>query len=240
MIDWLRRKPADPTILLAGQEIPIVLRRHATARRMTMRLAPDGGEVRITLPRWGRTADALEFAASRREWLEGQFAKRPQASPPTPGGTLSYRGNDLPIIWEEKAPRRPLVSESGLLIGGPEGSLPARLRRWLESEAERLMDADLAAYCAAAGKAVPALRLSRARQRWGSCAGDGTIRLNWRLIQAPDEIRRSVVAHEVAHLVHFDHSPAFHALLDELFEGDVKAANRWLKQHGRSLYAQFG
>ena len=33
---------------------------------------------------------------------------------------------------------------------------------------------------------------------------------------------------------------AFHALLDELFEDDVKAANRWLKQHGRSLYAQFG
>jgi hypothetical protein len=35
---------------------------------------------------------------------------------------------------------------------------------------------------------------------------------------APDAVRRSVVAHEVAHLVHFDHSPAFHALLDALFE----------------------
>ena len=53
-------------------------------------------------------------------------------------------------------------------------------------------------------------------------------------------MRRSVVAHEVAHLIHFDHSPAFHALLDELFEGDLRAANRWLKRSGRALYLPFG
>ena len=57
---------------------------------------------------------------------------------------------------------------------------------------------------------------------------------------APDFVRRSVVAHEVAHLVHFDHSPRFHALLAALFEGDLAAANRWLKREGRSLYAPFG
>ena len=57
---------------------------------------------------------------------------------------------------------------------------------------------------------------------------------------APDAVRRSVVAHEVAHLVHFDHSREFHALLARLFEGDVAEANRWLKAEGRSLYAWFG
>ena len=57
---------------------------------------------------------------------------------------------------------------------------------------------------------------------------------------APDAVRRSVVAHEVAHLIHFDHSPRFHALLGELFEGDLPAANAWLKQHGRGLYQPFG
>ena len=57
---------------------------------------------------------------------------------------------------------------------------------------------------------------------------------------APDEVRRSVVAHEVAHLAHFDHSPAFHAELGRLFEGDLAAADRWLKDHGRTLYAPFG
>ena len=53
-------------------------------------------------------------------------------------------------------------------------------------------------------------------------------------------MRRSVVAHEVAHLVHFDHSPRFHALLAELYEGDIAEANLWLKRESRSLYLPFG
>ncbi|MFD2578402.1 YgjP-like metallopeptidase domain-containing protein [Novosphingobium colocasiae] len=56
----------------------------------------------------------------------------------------------------------------------------------------------------------------------------------------PDAVRRSVVAHEVAHLIHFDHSPAFHAALAELFEGSVDEANRWLSRQGRTLYLPFG
>ncbi len=82
--------------------------------------------------------------------------------------------------------------------------------------------------------------LSRATRRWGSCAHDGTIRLNWRLVMAPDSVRRSVVAHEVAHLLHMDHSPRFHAALNALFENDIDVANQWLKREGRSLYVPFG
>jgi len=240
MIDWLRRDRADPRILLSGRELPIAIRRHARARRMTMRLAPDGSEVRITLPRWGRTGEAVDFARNRADWLEAQLARLGAASPPEPGGTLRYRGAELAIAWEARAPRRPLREGPALRVGGPRDGLVPRLQRWLEGEALALMQEDLAFYCARARQSVPALRLSRAQRRWGSCAGDGTIRINWRLVQAPDAVRRSVVAHEVAHLVHFDHGPAFHALLAELYEGDLRAANRWLREHGRTLYAHFG
>src|SRR5690606_31454943 len=114
------------------------------------------------------------------------------------------------------------------------------LRRWLEGEARPLLAEDLAHYCALAGRDAPKLALSNARRRWGSCAANGAIRINWRLIMAPDCVRRSVVAHEVAHLVHFDHSARFHALLRELFEGDLAAANAWLKREGQNLYRPFG
>jgi predicted metal-dependent hydrolase len=207
---------------------------------MTLRLAASGEEVQITLPRWGRTAEAVAFAESRRAWLEAQLAKCLAPSPPIAGGTLVYRGRELVIAWAPAAPRKPLLSEGEIRLGGPEHSLAPRLRRWLESEALRLMGEDLADYCAAAGRPAPALSLSRAQRRWGSCSGSGAIRLNWRLIQAPDTVRRSVVAHEVAHLVHFDHSAAFHTLLGRLYEGEIDAANRWLRNHGRTLYASFG
>jgi predicted metal-dependent hydrolase len=102
------------------------------------------------------------------------------------------------------------------------------------------MGEDLAEYCTRASRPLAPLSLSRAQRRWGSCSGKGDIRLNWRLVQAPDFVRRSVVAHEVAHLHHFNHSPAFHAVLRDIYDDDLDAANRWLRRHGRSLYATFG
>jgi hypothetical protein len=130
--------------------------------------------------------------------------------------------------------------ERAIRIGGPAESLGPRLQRWLEGEARRLITADLAHYCQRAGQPAPPLALSRAQRRWGSCARSGTIRINWRLVMAPDLIRRSVVAHEVAHLVHFDHSPRFHAFLGEIFEADIREADLWLRREGRSLYRPFG
>jgi len=241
MLDWLKRNPRDvPSIEIAGQVLPIVVRRLPQARRMTLRLAPDGSEVRLSIPQWGRTAEALAFARARRDWLAGQLAALPQARAPEAGGSLAYRGDMLRIEPAPERRRRAVLQDGAIVIGGPAESLAPRLKRWLESEARTLLAEDLAFYCARAGKPVPKLALASAQRRWGSCGPDGAIRINWRLIMAPDFVRRSVVAHEVAHLVHFDHSPRFHALLAELFEGDMAAANLWLKREGRQLYAAFG
>lgn len=240
MIEWLRADREPPVLELAGRSLPIELNRHARARRLTLRLAPDGTAVRITLPTWCRSQDAVAFAVARRGWIEAQLAKLPAPIDPLARGTLRYLGGELVIDWRPDAPRRPAVTEGRIVLGGPDETRARRLHRWLESEAERLLAADLAEYCQRAGVAEPQLRLTRAGRRWGSCSTTGIVRINWRLVMAPDAVRRSVVAHEVAHLVHFDHSPAFHGLLGELFEGDIAEADGWLRTHGRALYSEFG
>lgn len=240
MIDWLRRQPLEPEIDLGGKRVPIVLKRLHNARRLTLRLAPDGSEVRITLPAWAEGREAIAFAHARQSWLAGQLAKLPPRAAPEPGGEVLYRGAPLRLAWEPRAPRSPVVEGESLRIGGPQTGLEGRLRRWLEAEALRLCEADMREYCAAAGLDPVPIGLTRAQRRWGSCSDKSRIRINWRLVQAPDHVRRSVVAHEVAHLVHFDHSPAFHALLARIFEGEIATADRWLKEHGRGLYASFG
>jgi len=252
VIDWLRRPDATAprgapvrkaperlAVTVAGQSLPVEIRRLRNARRMTLRLAPDGSAARVSIPSWGRTGDALAFVRERHDWLAAQLDRLPPPLALAPGTALPFRGTTLELAWDASYPRKPVVDDGRLLVGGPPEQLPARVQRWLMAEALRLSGEDLAHYCARAGQPVPALGLSNARRRWGSCAADGTIRINWRLVMAPDAVRRSVVAHEVAHLVHFDHSPAFHALLDRLFEGSIAAANRWLKAEGRGLYRLF-
>ncbi|MFN3517294.1 MAG: M48 family metallopeptidase [Novosphingobium sp.] len=241
MIDrLLRGGRADLQVEVAGRILPVVLRRTARAKQMTMRLAPDGSAVRITLPTWGRTAEALDFARRRAGWLAGQLAAVPERTVLGHGSALAYLGKVRTIHHDPAALRRVRLCEQHFHVGGPAESLGPRLTRWLQDEAKRLLAEDLAHYCAVAGQPVPRLMLSSARRRWGSCALDGTIRINWRLIMAPCFVRRSVVAHEVTHLVHFNHSPAFHALLDRIYEGDIRAADRWLQREGRQLYVPLG
>ncbi len=240
MIDWLKRASADPEIDLNGTAVPINLRRHNTAKRMTLRMAPDGSEVRITLPRWAQGNEAIAFANARRDWLCEQYAKIPARTAPGPDSEVLYRGEVLRIEWDEKAPRRPVLSGDTVRLGGPKAGFEARLQRWLEREALSLFESDMVDYTSAAALSPVPVALSRAQRRWGSCSEKSRIRLNWRLVQAPDFVRRSVVAHEVAHLVHFDHSPAFYALLGDIYDDNIKHADRWLKEQGRSLYASFG
>lgn len=240
MIDWLRREMLEPEITLGDRTLAIVLRRHPRARRLTLRLAPDASEVRITMPAWARSAEAIAFAHARRAWLGAQLTRIPQRRSPGPGDTVQFRGQSITIDWREGAARTPRLDDGSLVLGGPEEVIERRVSRWLERQALTLIAEDTAQYCAQAGLEPVPVCLSRAQRRWGSCSDKSRIRINWRLVQAPDPVRRSVVAHEVAHLVHFDHSREFHALLGSTFEGDLAWADRWLKDHGRSLYAQFG
>ena len=83
---------------------------------------------------------------------------------------------------------------------------------------------------ARAGVIVRAVSVGDADSRWGSCSASGAIRYSWRLILAPPDARRFVVAHEVAHRLHMDHGPMFKAAEAALFGGDVAAARASLRR----------
>lgn len=83
------------------------------------------------------------------------------------------------------------------------------------------------------GVDAPPVLLTNARTRWGSCSARA-IRLNWRLCLMDRDLIDYVVAHEVAHLRHMDHSPAFWAVVEQLYPGARHARTR-LKAVGRTL-----
>ncbi|MDT0575141.1 SprT family zinc-dependent metalloprotease [Croceicoccus sp. F390] len=227
-------------ISVGADIVPMRIRHHPTARQITLRLSPDGSEARVSLPRWAALRDGEEFARSRVGWIADQLRRLPKREDLVDGSFIPYRGTLLQLCWDERRDRRPVRNGQALECGGAEQSLGSRIRCWLRTEASMVMQADLVHFCKAVDRQATAIKLSEARSRWGSCAADGTIRLNWRLIMAPDHVRRCVVAHEVAHLVHFNHSAAFHSLHGLILSDDPAAANLWLKKHGRTLHVPFG
>lgn len=210
--------------------------RHARARRMRLAIDPRDGRVRLTLPPRASLKKALAWVEAQRAWIAAQQARLPQSQPFVPGSCFPLRGQSVEIVWPVAGVRTPRLEGERLLCGGPAEGLDRRIERWLRAEALRVLSEETAHYAARAGVSVARVSIGDPRGRWGSCASSGAIRYSWRLILAPDFVRRATVAHEVAHRVHMNHAPAFHRLVDTLYEGDVAQARAWLRANGAALH----
>jgi predicted metal-dependent hydrolase len=206
------------------------------ARAMRLRVDRRSGAVVLTVPRRASRRKALEWAAGHRDWIEKQLAQIVPVSALADGAALPLYGEPHLIAWDEAASRVPRVAEGRLAVGGPAGNLEARILRWLRRHAAELLSRETHLFAAKAGVAVSRVGVGDPLSRWGSCSSSGAIRYSWRLILAPDWVRRATVAHEVAHRVHMNHGPDFHALVERLLGVDPKPARLWLRRHGASLH----
>lgn len=210
--------------------------RSPRARQMRLAVDPRDGSVRLTLPRRAQMDHGLHWAETKRGWIEAQLARLPVATPIVNGMRFDVAGETLTLDWSEDHPRKPIRYDGYLQIGGPAERLEARLFRWLKDEARAIFDSETQEFAQKIGVSVPSIGIGDPVSRWGSCASSGQIRYSWRLILAPPFVRRATVAHEVAHRVHMNHGPAFHALVKTIFGEDPTPARKWLRSNGSALH----
>ncbi|HET9458435.1 MAG TPA: YgjP-like metallopeptidase domain-containing protein [Sphingomicrobium sp.] len=202
-----------------------------------MRLRLDERErlIKVTHPRGVRASAALAWTASQKAWVERQMDQVLPAEPLADGAVIPLEGTDVALRWIEGAPRLPRLANGILTCGGPRAGFARRIELFLRRRALDTLSMETAEFAARAECRPVAVTVGDARTRWGSCSTSGRIRFSWRLILAPPEARRYVVAHEVAHLRHMNHGPEFRALEQALFGGDTAAAETLLRSAGPRL-----
>ena len=214
------------------EEIEVHVRRSARARRLTLRISQLDGRVTLTLPMRLPLRQGRDFLGEKAGWVRAQLARRPDERVVAAGGAVPFLGGELEIV---AAPvRRVTREEVRLLIpeGRPAG---ASVAGWLKAEARHQLSASARRHADALGRDFTKLTLRDTRSRWGSCAHHGGLMFSWRLVMAPLPVLDYVAAHEVAHLEHMDHSPAFWAVCARLCP-DWKTHRRWLHTHGSALH----
>jgi predicted metal-dependent hydrolase len=221
--------------LEAALPAPIEIRRLRSAKRLRLRFDEATGVLKLTCPWRTNRRSALAWALDQRDWIEAQQARAEPGEPFEPGGVIPLEGEEVRIVWEASAPRTPTLTGAELRLGGPETGVSRRIELFLKRYALDTMSREVAEFAAAAGVSATSVSVGDAGSRWGSCSSRGKIRLSWRLILAPAEVRRYVVAHEVAHLVHLDHSASFKALEARLFGVGLSAAKATLRRIGPRL-----
>jgi predicted metal-dependent hydrolase len=226
------RPPATAETLLVGsRQVPLLLVRHARARRYLLRLRADG-TARVTVPRGGTQAEARRFAERNHAWLEKQIL-RLQSRPRPPAtwnldSQIWFRGEQVGI--EINAAGQIQFAGETLVMAGAGISLRPAIEKHLRQMAARELPPRVMEFAAQHRLTVRRVTVRNQKSRWGSCSRRGTLSLNWRLIQTPDSVRDYIIRHELAHLRHMNHSEKFWQEVERLDPG-FRAAERWLKEH---------
>lgn len=226
-------------INIGPRATPLIARVNRRAKRLILKVDPIAGEIHVTAPSKRALPEAIRFAHERIDWIASQLTDNLRGKPFINGMTIPFEGTDHIIIHDETLRGGPRIDAElipAIRVGGRAEHLNRRLCDWLKREARKRLTDRVDFYCAELGKKRRALRIRDTKTRWGSCSSEGDISFCWRLILSPPEILDYVAAHECAHLVHLDHSPAFWRIVMEL-EVDARGAATWLSTHGPGLYA---
>jgi predicted metal-dependent hydrolase len=230
------------TLQHGGETIVVALRRAPTARRFTLRVRFAARDAVLTMPKRASIRDARAFAERHAAWIAARLNRLPATIPFAHGSIVPLRGVDHALIhlperrgtvWAEQ--RDDVETSLALCVAGQAEHVHRRVQDHYKREARRDLEAAVARHTCALGLAPRGIGLRDPVSRWGSCSATGSLNFSWRLIMAPPFVLDYLAAHEVAHLVHLDHSPRFWSLARQLCP-DTDRAEAWLSANGAHLH----
>lgn len=220
--------------LLDVDGVQVAVRRSPRARRVRL-VAKAGRGVELVLPARGGEDTGRQLIHTHRAWIVAQNARLEERRLGLEQSGVVWRhGTALPLTLRHADRARVMSTDDSVTVAAPDAESAERMvERWYREQTRRVA----AALIADLPEPHPTnLRIADGTSRWGSCSRTGTISISWRLMLAPFHVLDYVVAHELCHLRHLDHSARFWAEVEAL-RPDWRDAHQWLRQHGTELHA---
>jgi len=230
---------------------PYRIETRISRRARRLRLEMYGADaVRLIIPHGCPEPVAPRFLAGQQQWIARQQQRwhlrpktLPQSAAPWDGiAPLPWGGQRLPVRHRHgDVPDLRLEDDGFVAFSHRDAHIKAALwttlaRRCLATATRAQAEALIRVEAARMGAHPAGLRISDTRAQWGSCSARGIIQLCWRLGCAPPEVMRYVVIHELAHLRHRHHGPAFWNRV-AAYCPDHALHRAWLRREGPALMA---
>ncbi len=238
------------------QDTPIILNRKAYQRSIQIYIKP-GGKVYVTCAFNSPLKELTAILNKHWKWIQKQLSKQNLLRKKYPvkkfrvGETFLFQGRKLKLQYEKIHPNEKLFKtpekQKGFYIEKDrlvyiwnhledlnKGFLKNQLRNFYEREGGKKLQKSLLFFSSRMQVFPQSIHIGSPKSLWGSCSSKGAVSLNWRLIAAPPFILNYVVIHELAHLKHLDHSPAFWSLVAD-FCPKYKCCEQWLKDKAYAM-----
>ncbi len=221
-------------ILYDGVSIPVRIKWSARAQRLILRLdqISEGGV--LTVPSGATRKEAVSLAQKSAAWLYDKIQDRPARQMFYDGHVLSLLDTPITIRHAPKERSGVQLDGSDLIVSGRAEHLQRRVFDWLKGHTKVVITPRAKLMAGQLGRQIGKISVRNTRSRWGSCSDTGNLSFCWRLILTPNWVLNYVIAHEVSHLVHMNHSPSFWKTVGH-FDVETERARTWLKKNGARL-----
>lgn len=207
------------------------------ARRMALRVDPRSRLIHLVIPKRASLKAAFAFAEENREWIREKLRELPRLVPFEDGAVIPVLGRDRQIVVLYNPALRltdiQLKKDEILVLTNKEDP-SARIRRFLIDLAKERISEIAEEKAAGIRRRIADIQVRDTQSRWGSCSEDAKLSFSWRLIFAPPKAMDYVIGHEVAHLLHLDHSENFWNACEKLCR-DYDFGKGWMRDHGYKL-----
>lgn len=229
-------------------DLPFAYTLVRSARRKSVCIQIKNAQVFLRAPTAVPLGDLLAFATSKSSWVlqklneqKARLALAPVQPEWDTGALLPFMGQELTLVVQEahfnavtKVGNKLMVVINKRGAAARTEKIRAQLIKWYSDQAMQILSRKTLALAARLGKTVSKITIKATKTKWGHCTSRGAIQYNWQILLAPEPVVDYLVAHEVSHLIHHDHSPAFWAQVARICP-DYLALRRWLKQQGGQL-----
>ena len=198
----------------------------------------------VRAPKRGHTKEIREFLLKKSPWIlkKLEVARNQAAEVPRhnfmAGDMFLFKGEKFTLAFEVGKKNRVDIARYYIIVTlKPETSqekIPEIMKKWYIARARETFNERVTVYSPNLGVKPARIAIRGQSKRWGSCSSKGNINLNWKLVMAPPNILEYVVAHELCHLKHPNHSPLFWDTLKSIMP-DYALHRNWLKKNGHKL-----
>ena len=241
------RELSEGSISHDGVVIPYKLRR-SKRRRKTFQISVNDAGVRVAVPYRTPNREVHAFLNKHAPWILKQLAKlkdRPAPKSFVTGETMPYLGRNIQLTVKKRpiSEARVRLHQGNFQVDTPQSLKDDELREeieraflhWYQQRAkQRIAHAVNLRWPGMKKGDKPQVIIGNQKTLWGSCAADGTLRFNWRLVMMPPPLMEYVVVHELAHLKQRNHSPAFWKVVVKAMP-DALERRKHLRELGRDL-----
>lgn len=209
--------------ILAGKRIAYTLKR--SGKRRSIGLCIDDRGLTVSMPLRASEKWLQSVLQEKAHWvvekLDGWQTQSPATFRWQDGETIDYLGELLVLrvvqgLFATPAHRRGRELCVFVVNGCDTVHTKQAVSSWYQHEAEQFFARRVAHYSPLLNVMPHAVKLSEAKAQWGSCAVNGTVRLNVQLIKLPPRLIDYVVVHELAHLRELNHSAAFWRVVESV------------------------